>query len=192
MRNTTRKQTFSYLKRIGPERVAREYLFPLMERESGNAFCMAYWLCPLGSYGKPGDILYDSEFDNVDRVIPACNSIQCIGGSLQFLVKPESLPIDLCELQEGPDTMVATEEALGQLLGLDKSQTYGLFNRWYSRSFFGSCVGYGWPDDLQAAYRNAKTPAQKVKVAKRAILRAIKTKGKCMEAPMRDEFEPNS
>lgn len=183
--------TYNYLKKIGPERVAREYLFPLMEREAGLTFCMNYWNLNLAELIAKDKIVNINEVVNLDniknRAMPKCNTVQCIGGGLQAIIKPSSVPGEFFENYLG--RAVVNQEGLGGLLGLDPAQSYGLFRRWIERSVYGSFQGYGWPDALSKAYLKAKTPIGKVRVAQRCILRAIKTKGKCLEPPK--DFCPN-
>lgn len=144
--------SFRQALKIGPKRFVKEYLFPAMRREHGRGFAMSVWQkrtsSALGNFG---------EFDGLalaSRGVPVCNSVMCIGGTMQMITGGE-------------------ERELPRLLGLPWRDNAG-------RARDGHHLFYEWRRNrgpwkgLQEEWSDAKTPAAKEAVAERAVLAAIR------------------
>lgn len=139
--------------RMGPLKFVRNYLFPAMRRDKGNGFCMETWRSPFWKFRD----------DVSNRRAPACGTVACIGGTMQLV------------------TGEADETKLGKLLGLSVVQTQALFFSWLPMDLSWSSERLGWPADLARKYARVKSAQAKERVAEEAVLRAVKTKGKCLE-----------
>lgn len=136
--------------KMGPIKFVKDYLFPAMEREHGNGFAMDTWRQKIHVIDGDSDKV---RFDDVFRKVPACKSVMCIGGTMEAIVGTRNL------------------DKLGAILGIDSDYVGTLFYDWDVRG--------GWSDKFLEAFRDAKTPLQKVRAAKGQVLEAIKTKGAC-------------
>lgn len=143
-KRTTLKQAL----KMGPRRFVKEYLFPAMRREHGNGFAMAVWRRDIRADG------FDGLDDLYNRQAPTCNSVMCIGGTMVAIV--------------GTDN----EEMLAKILRLplddrgSEDDAKALFSKWQSN--FGPWYG------LSQAFKDAKTPQQKERIAEKAVMAAIK------------------
>ena len=126
-------------------------LIPFILREQGRGFAMDSWieedLEPGGKFN----------FDDIDRNVPRCGTVACIGGSAQFLAK-------------GKDA--------NKVLGLTYEQADTLFYGWEADD--ESTIG--WPEKYVARYAKAKTTLSKAKVAVALLKEVVKTEGKILEA----------
>lgn len=147
----------SYAKALemGPTAFVKDYLFPAMRREQGKSFAMSQWTLPL----VHKDMELPIFVDGIKREAPACRTVSCIGGTMELITGEPS------------------GRRLGALLGLTEDQAQGLFYFWGPNT----TKHFAWPLDLAKAYRAARTPAGKEKIAEKAVLRAIQTKGRCLE-----------
>lgn len=157
------KSVFEELKRVsyaqalemGPKAFVKDYLFPAMRREHGQSFVMSQWTLPLVHKATSIPIF----LDGIKREAPACKTVSCIGGTMELITGEPSW------------------RRLGALLGLTEEQAQGLFYFWGPNT----TERFAWSLDLAKAYKVARTPAGKEKIAEKMILRAIQTKGKCLE-----------
>ena len=140
-KTTTYKQAL----RMGPRRFVKEFLFPAMRREHGNGFGMATW-------HRDTSIVSPNGLDGIyDRPAPRCNSVMCIGGTMQAVVRMHS----------------RSEFRLARILGLEGAyDPAALFYDWMD--------GLGPWNGLSKQFRAAKTPREKERIAEKAVLAAIK------------------
>lgn len=151
-------KTVSYKKALemGPRKFVKDYLFPAMRREHGLGFAMETWSDEF-KYNEEPAIL-----DDLSRKIPVCRTVMCIGGTMQAITNERDA------------------EKLSQLLGIpylsnsDSSVGHMLFYEWD--------VNIGPWKGLARKFREAKTPAQKEKIAEKAVLAAIKIGEKAKKA----------
>lgn len=136
---------------IGPKVFVENYLFPAMRREHGNGFAMSQWRFGWRDGGP-------NHFDDLwDRQRPACDTIMCIGGTMEAI------------------TGIRSTYQLGAILGLDREQSEALFFKWKPDD--GGRIK--WPKALAIRFKQAPTPAEKEAIAEEVVLLAIKTKGRC-------------
>ena len=131
-------------------------LIPFITREHGRGFGMENW-----RYRAPvGEISYQ---DGVERKVPVCGTVACIGGSTQILC----------------DTRARCNRAMGRILGLTPNQAGGLFYRWEADDdpYGGK---FKWPEKFSAAFERAKTPYGKAMVAVRLLKEVVRTNGECL------------
>lgn len=124
-------------------------------REQGRGFGMSYWLAKKDYFGKY------CRADGIKRAIPKCDTVACIGGSIEHLLR---LP---------PTT---DSRNLGKLIGLTGLEAQALFYRWYG--FREGRVQ--WPRPFMGKYEKAKTPLAKAKVAVALLKEVARTEGKCL------------
>jgi hypothetical protein len=117
-------------------------------REQGRGFAMEDWVYNNAPVGE----VFNT--DGVDRKIPKCGTVACIGGSIQCLASPRK-PLN-------------SEEA-GKLIGLNEEDANILFYEWET----------SWPEPFLSKYAKAKTAYTKAKVAVAMLKEAIKTRGAC-------------
>lgn len=98
----------------------------------------------------------ESEFN---RRYPACGTIACIGGWITVLTTKKPLK---------PGTHYLRFRKMARLLRVTEEQVIRLCEYTW---------GTGWPEQFLKAYKKAKTPRQKAKVAVRRIEHFIATKG---------------
>jgi hypothetical protein len=130
-------------------------LIPFITREHGRGFGMSSWRWA----GTPGEI---SAQDNVERKIPVCGTVACIGGSVQILKKSK-----------------AKDRGLAKILGLTTRQVKGLFYRWEPGCYTDEVTA--WPEKFAVAFDKAITPYGKAMVAVRLLKEVVKTNGQCLE-----------
>ena len=134
-------------------------LIPFILREKGNGFVMENWVRRLDAGDKQYIADYGGlEFDYVMHARPACDTMACIGGSIQCLTRIKS-----------------KRRMAKEVLGLTADQVDGLFYNWS-----GEDGRTGWPKDLVILWDDAKTPLQKARVAVKVLRRVIKTNGACL------------
>jgi hypothetical protein len=128
-----------------PKEFIINHLIPFILRDHGLGFDMSYWVDDFSDYERQ----YDGER------VPSCNTVCCIGGSIDVLLGPSDL------------------QQSASFLGITTAHTNALFYHWLRYQAEG---GYGWPlADARALY-NAKTRLDKAGVAC-ALLRRIAEKG---------------
>ena len=130
-------------------------LIPFITREHGCGFGMSNWRYE----ALPG--VFASQ-DEVERRVPVCGTVACLGGSTQILAKTR-----------------AKSRGLSKILGITKKQADGLFYRWEPDDYQGN--GTAWPEKFAVAFSRAKTPYGKAMVAVRLLKEVVKTSGECLE-----------
>lgn len=126
-------------------------LIPFVLREQGRGFAMSVWdlAVTAGAVRKIDDVL---------RVIPKCNTVACIGGSIQVL----------------SGGVANSTERAAPLLGLSYGRAHGLFYGWE--------VGHGgWPKEFALRYARAKTTLGKARVAVALLREVVRTNGKVLD-----------
>ena len=133
-----------------------EKLIPFMQREHGNGFAMGTWISRTrGKWSdlaglQPGDTC---EFDSIERPLPPCETVACIGGSIQHLT--------------------GRKRNLHKHLGITHKQADGLFRNWVNEGYE---YEFGWPEKFITRFDAADTPRKKAAVAV-ALLKQIILKG---------------
>lgn len=122
-------------------------------REQGRGFAMDDWM----RVESVGDLV---DCDGVEREIPKCGTVACIGGSAEYLLK----------LGDRCDFLVVSKA-----LGLSEDEGNGLFYCWHSEG-----RPYEWPLEFSMRYEKAKTPLAKAKIAADLCKLVGKTEGKCL------------
>ena len=134
----------------------RKKLIPFILREQGTGFSMANWRL----IGDAGEVISS---DHIERKIPPCGTVCCIGGSIEFL--------------KGVNRYESNELDLGKLIGLTPSQTDGLFYGWVK----GSMTETHWPAKFRQDFAARKSTLGKAKVAVALLKEVIRTEGKCLK-----------
>lgn len=125
-----------------------EKLCPFILREQGRGFGMSGWR---GDFPQG----FTVRLDGVEREVPSCGTICCIGGSIEVLR----------QLDES-----SSAEQVGDTIGLSGDQTDTLFYGWYRK----------WPEPFRSRFAAAKTPLAKARVAVSLLKRVAKTRGECL------------
>lgn len=135
-------------------------LIPFILREQGRGFVMEDWLIK----DEPGIPLYA---DEVERKIPVCGTVCCLGGSIQVL--------------KGHRNKIMPKTA-GRHIGLNPQAASGLFMNWDGENGYPSVDGhkYGWPRKFADKYAKATTPYRKAQVAVSLLKEVVKTNGECL------------
>lgn len=129
-------------------------------REQGRGFSMDDWLLT----GDVGEIV---TADGIDRKVPKCGTVACIGGSTQHLLKLEG--------------MLEFDGEVGGALGLTLPEARGLFYKWEPGTLERYDEGsYAWPPKFAKKYKKAKTPLAKAKIVADLCKLVGKTEGKCL------------
>lgn len=145
-------------------------LIPFIMREQGRGFEMSDWRferrdgayregTKLGFY-ESGDLKKDVEW-------PKCNTVACIGGSAELLLK------------------TGREIDTAKKLGLSEGEFNGLCYCWEKRQISDldsttSKKWGAWPEKYMARWAAAKTKLAKAKVACDLLREVVKTEGKCL------------
>lgn len=133
-------------------------LIPFIMREQGRGFGMDRWLA------QDIDVSTINR-DGITRPTPPCNTVACIGGSIQFLT----------------DYRRADTEELGKLLGLSAFETNGLFYEWNDRNNEdGVQHQYRWPTSFQNRFARVKTTRGKAAVACDLLRKIANEGGACL------------
>lgn len=133
-------------------------LIPFVTREHGCGFAMSTWK-------KKLPVGFSAEFDDLEREIPVCGTVACLGGSTQLLRYPKV-------------RAQMSWKAMGKILGISEEQAHGLFFYWKPADRrYGN---YAWPKKFAVAFGNAKTPYGKAMVAVRLLKEVVKTEGACL------------
>lgn len=139
-------------------------LIPFVAREHGRGFAMSTWLTR-----KPeGMTLF---VDEVERPVPVCGTVACLGGSTQVLSIYR------------PRKNVYHNNVIKQLsgtLGLTPAQANGLFYHWEPNDDQG--YSYSWPKTFATQFYRAKTPYGKAMVAVRLLKKVVATNGECLKS----------
>jgi hypothetical protein len=122
-------------------------LIPFIRREQGRGFGMSDWI-EKADAGEP------VVFDEVERKVPVCGTIACIGGSIQHL----------------SHNRVRAIRTLGAKIGLTANEANGLFYYWDMENPF--C----WPVSFRRRFAQAATTRAKAGVAC-ALLKKIANEG---------------
>lgn len=122
-------------------------------REQGRGFAMEVWDC----HPSAGKVL---TFDDIERKVPKCGTVCCIGGSIDML------------LSKGKELSMSTGET-GAAIGLDYRDAKDLFYGWNLDE------SGGWPQTYKLRYVKAKTASGKARVAVSMLKLAVKTHGAC-------------
>lgn len=133
--------------KMGPRRFVKEYLFPAMRREHGNGFAMETW-------HRDARVRDVNGLDDIDdRKAPACNSVMCIGGTIQAITGAKAITT-MSRILGLPDFFENTIPA----------ET--LFYEWLSNR--GAWKG------LSTAFLLAHTPREKERIAEKAVLAGLR------------------
>ena len=132
-------------------------LIPFILREQGRGFGMSSWKI---TWIAPGVLAH---VDGINRKVPSCGTVACIGGSIEVL------------------TAVEGDEAVGAKIGLDAYQADGLFYGWQPSSHKNR--RYGWPKKYARMYDRAKSVYGKARVAAALLREVVRTGGKCLVSP---------
>lgn len=122
-------------------------LIPFVLREQGRGFCMEVWRKSFNSRSL-------ISFDGIDRRIPSCGSVCCIGGSIEVLKRKKELGF----------------EETGKLIGLNFSQSFKLFTERIE-----------WPEKYETQWNAAKTALAKAKVAAALLREVVRTDGMVLD-----------
>jgi hypothetical protein len=136
-------------------------LIPFISQEHGRGFAMSTWV---NRSNGPGDLL---EEDSVERRVPKCGIVACIGGSIQLLAKRNT-----------------GVRGAAKILGLTEKQTDALFHRWENGDEidFDGSLRTAWPEKFRRAFANARTAYGKAMVAVRLLKEVVKTEGACLNS----------
>jgi len=140
-------------------------LIPFILRAEGNGFVMQTWkvnLTPDFLREVNAGLAY-LEFDGVKHKIPMCNTVACIGGSIQCLTGTRSKKV-MAE----------------KFLGITKEQANGLFYTWCVPQEDEEPETHGWPMKFRRAFEKRKTPLGKAKVAVALLKEVVRTNGQCL------------
>jgi hypothetical protein len=129
-------------------------LIPFIMRKQGRGFRMDFWL----EHDEPGEI-FESDF--VNRKVPKCGTVCCIGGSIEYLTGKRT--------------------GLAKAIGLTPRQADGLFNEWLYDSEYP--YKFAWPEKFSNRFREKTTPIGKAKVACDLLREVVKTNGECLKNP---------
>jgi hypothetical protein len=133
-------------------------LIPFILREEGRGFGMGVWLENV----TPGGYFI---VDSVERNVPSCGYVCCIGGSVDSL------------MGRGLDC-----DEMSHILGIGPGAIDALFNlwEWDEDSTFPHKFGYYWPEEYRRNYDEAATPLAKAEIAVALLREIVKTDGKVM------------
>jgi len=138
-----------------------EKLIPFVEREHGHGFGMNIWFKNL----KPGELIIR---DGLERLVPPCGMICCLGGSIEFLLggAPQRTLFFLDE---------ARIKRAADAIGLTRDEAIALFFYWHPKD---GRIGAAdrWPDSYAWRFNDAKTTEGKAAIAVE-LLREIAEKG---------------
>ena len=139
-------------------------LIPFVAREHGRGFAMSTWVTK-----KPeGELLL---VDDVERPVPVCGTVACLGGSTQTL----------CNFRNGTRTgLSAMHKRIARILGLTAYQASGLFYNWEPNDDHDH--PYSWPKTFATQFYRAKTPYGKAMVAVRLLKKVVATNGECLKS----------
>jgi hypothetical protein len=109
--------------------------------------------------GTPGKVMFP-DYGGYDLIVPSCGTIACIGGWVQLLGMKR--PFHFFD-----------QSRAAKLLGIRSDQAHRLFNYVVETAYKDFC----WPKKFSDAYKKAKTPRQRVKIAVARIEHFIATNG---------------
>jgi len=141
-----------------------EKLVPFVLREQGRGFGMSGWRSEFD-----GNDVKKGSWDNIFREVPKCNTVACIGGSIEVL-----MGMGRGELQSSE---------VVDILGISEAQAGGLFYFWAGKKGEDGSVsesGYGWPQSFKRRFAQAKTTLGKAKIAVALLREVVKTNGNCL------------
>ena len=138
-------------------------LIPFILRESGRGFGMSIWNSRKTYDTSPGGMF---TADDIRREVPACGTICCIGGSVEFL-KPEY------------------RDRGYKALGLSWRQAQGLFYNWGGAGIQVQSF-HAWPAKFVRLFEKRKSPLGKAKVAVALLKEVVRTNGKCLNPTRRN------
>lgn len=126
-------------------------LIPFIRREQGRGFGMSDWIVKLSE----GD---ETTIDNVERSVPVCGTVACVGGSIQHLC----------------GNKLRAVRTLAAKIGLTKDEAGGLFYAWDESADF--C----WPESFRNRFDAAQTPRGKAGVACQLLKKIAREGGACL------------
>lgn len=133
-------------------------------REHGRGFAMDTWLDKSLS---PGEEEY---LDGIDRLVPLCGTIGCIGGSASILLGLKT---------NGAFSGFPHFTRTGRAMGLTREESRGLFAGWED-GYDEDGITHMWPKSYRKRYAKAKTTLGKAKIAAELCKLVGKTKGRCL------------
>lgn len=142
------------------KKFVEERLIPFILREQGNGFAMQVWQCNFKDVGEELGVEKIKDgfvFDGVFHQKPVCDTVCCIGGSIEMLTGCRN------ELTIAKD-----------ILGLKLDQVNAIFYGWQGKG--ENC----WPEKFVKLYQSAQTSLEKANVAVELLKEVVKTNGNCM------------
>lgn len=146
----------------------KKKLIPFILRENGKGFAMEDWKSQfteeeLEQLRLEGNDTWEG--DGIERKIPSCGTVACIGGSIECLIAPNS-------------RRSLSLKKLAKVIGITQGEARGLFYNWT-----GVNERYCWPAKYDKLFARRKTPLGKAKVAVALLKEICRTDGKCLENP---------
>lgn len=157
-----------------PSRSQQKFIFtqliPAILREGGLQFVMEMW------HATRKEILDDCVIENrcpiidgVEHLIPKCNSVRCLGGTISVLK-------GFRDINPVPKKL----KRYARAIGLTEEETYGLFFNWRPERW--SLHAYAWPLREAEMFAEAETPLEKAQVAAGLLTRIATEGGACLHA----------
>lgn len=141
-----------------------EQLIPFILREQGNGFAMDWWH---SAWPRKGDLELRPLWyvDDVVHTPPACNTVCCIGGSIEHLLEFQPRSV--------------SEDHVGSLVGLSPARSKTLFYGYmgtptYTRPQL-------WPEPWITRYAQAQTALEKAQVAVSLLRTVVETDGAILD-----------
>jgi|SRR5215831_11971217 len=154
-------------------------LIPAILREGGLTFAMETWRTSRGE--ASGDFSCPEEglftIDMLDREFPStCNSVQCIGGTIESLCYTNPFKQSTTLRQKIRDKKLAAK------IGLTHDEAYGLFYHWSTDT---EHLDFSWPQDFAQSYYDASTPLEKAQIVASLLTKIATEGGACLHKESR-------
>ena len=104
----------------------------------------------------------ESVCEGIRRKVPSCGMICCIGGSVEYLTHCKADAVHRGHPHQ---------DRVGAKIGLTSAQANVLFYGWE----------HDWPEKFARAYKRARSPMAKARVAVSLLKLVAKTRGKCLD-----------
>lgn len=147
-----------------------EELCPFILREQGNGFAMESW----SYYWPESDRLM--HFDGVLHQRPACNTVACVGGSVELLTREK-------------DSTHDRYATVSQALGLSIAQTTTLCYGWKGTP--SRWLPQLWPTRYVERYAQAETALAKAEVVVALLHEVVATDGAVLDEGEKYEEDGN-
>ncbi len=142
-------------------------LIPFIQRDHGNGFAMEIWL------GESEHLLRNLPDQDrlrfADRPLPACGTVCCIGGSIDYLMCKKMFPPDSFGLNDVNQmlTEISTQDT-ARFIGLDFRKGHDLF------------FEKDWPPAYKKRFAEAKNPQEQADIACDLLREVVETNGKVL------------